>query len=193
MANTINNGIPFVPENTIDPAAGLNLSLLVIDRLLQLRVEAMKLNTPPASPAVGSRYIAGTAPTGAWSGKNLQCAEWMTDSYWAFSPARVTVFGTSLWINTGSDWVPATAGGGVAWGGITGAIADQADLQALLAGKVSASDLALIATSGKALDASITDAGNYYASTNVEGALQEVGLLIGDVGSMLDAINGEVI
>lgn len=139
MADTINNGIPLVPENTIDPAAGLNLALLVIDRLLQLKVLDMKLNTPPASPVAGSRYIVGTAPTGAWSGKNLQVAEWMPDGYWQFSPASVTVFGTSIWLNTGTDWVPASAGGGAAWGGITGTLADQADLAGALDGKAGTS------------------------------------------------------
>lgn len=32
-------------------------------------VEAMAANSPPASPALGSCYILGGAPTGAWSGK----------------------------------------------------------------------------------------------------------------------------
>lgn len=40
---------------------------------------------------------------------------------------------------------------------------------------------------------SLTDAGDYYTSDNVEGALQEVGGMIGDIAAALDAINGEVV
>ena len=46
----------------------------------------------------------------------------------------------------------------------------------------------------------IADTGDYYASGDVEGALQEVGASlsaidtqIGDIGTALDLINGEVI
>lgn len=137
MSDTINNGIPFVPENTIDPAAGLNESLLIIDRLLQLKVIGMKVNTPAVGPVAGDRYIVGTSPTGAWVGKALQVAEWMPDGYWGFSPASVAVYATSVYINTGTDWIPASAGAGASWGGITGSLGDQADLAAALAGKES--------------------------------------------------------
>ena len=41
MTDTINNQIPFVPENTIDPAAGLNLSLNTVDALLQVLVQTV--------------------------------------------------------------------------------------------------------------------------------------------------------
>ena len=40
---------------------------------------------------------------------------------------------------------------------------------------------------------SLTDAGDYYTSDNVEGALQEVGAMMGDTAAALDAINGEVV
>ena len=33
--SSVNNNIPFVPENTIDPAAGLNEAIKAIDALLQ--------------------------------------------------------------------------------------------------------------------------------------------------------------
>ncbi len=358
--SSVNNNIPFVPENTIDPAAGLNESISVIDALLQLRVLAVKQNAPPASPSAGDRYIVGTSPTGAWVGHALELATWIPDGYWMFRTAWVAVHGTSMVINTGSDWVPATAGSAVVqWGEIAGSIADQLDLVAALgdkvdkvsgkglstedytsaeksklagietgaqvnvatnlaqgtrtattvpvtsstgtsatlaaatatlagvmtsadkakldgiaagaqvnavtsvagktgavtlakgdvglsnvdntsdankpistatatalAGKLDATataadssklggqlpsyyataaqgaladtavqpgDLAPIATSGAAADVSITDAGSYYTSANVEGALQEVGGMIGDIATALDLINGEVI
>ena len=65
-----------------------------------------------------------------------------------------------------------------------GALADTA---------VQPADLESVATSGAAADVSITDAGSYYTSADVEGALQEVGGMIGDIATALDLINGEVI
>lgn len=85
MTNTVNNQIPFVPENTTDPAAGLNQSLYVIDMLLNLSVESIGDNYPPASAMDGARYIVGTAPTGNWVGHENKLAMWVeTGSYWAF-------------------------------------------------------------------------------------------------------------
>lgn len=85
MTNTVNNQIPFVPENTTDPAAGLNQSLYVIDMLLNLSVESIGDNNPPAYVMDGARYIVGTAPTGNWVGHENKLAMWVeTGSYWAF-------------------------------------------------------------------------------------------------------------
>ena len=81
MINTVNNSIPFVPENTIDPAAGLNESLLTVDALLQLAVVSVGDNAPPGSPVNGARYVVGTAPTGAWAGRANQVAQWL-DGAW---------------------------------------------------------------------------------------------------------------
>jgi hypothetical protein len=132
MTDTVNNSIPFVPENTIDPAAGLNLSLNTIDALLQLHVIGMKVDTPPVVSVAGDRFIVGLSPTGAWSGQPLKLAVRSVESNWKFHEASAAVFGTSIYVNTGSDWVPSTAGAAAAWGGITGAIEDQVDLVAAL-------------------------------------------------------------
>ncbi len=84
--NTINNDIPYVPENTIDPAAGLNISLNAIDALLQCHVVSVGDNDPPSSPAEGSRYIVGDTPTGEWVGNPTQLA-FFIDGAWDFYPA----------------------------------------------------------------------------------------------------------
>lgn len=88
MTDTVNNGIPFVPENTTDPAAGLNLSLLTIDMLLHLAVESIGDTTPPATVIDGARYIVGVGATGAWSGYDNKLAMWIDNpGYWEFRDA----------------------------------------------------------------------------------------------------------
>ena len=82
---TPNAGIPYVPENTQDPAAGLNLALNVIDALLQTAVISMSLAAPPGSPADGALYIVAASPTGAWAGKANHLARYVADgALWQF-------------------------------------------------------------------------------------------------------------
>ena len=106
MSNTANNSIPFVPENTIDPAAGLNESLLTVDALLQLAVVSVGDNTPPGSPANGARYIVGTAPTGAWAGQANKLARYL-DSAWQFFDARYALNAADgrLYVRSAATWV----------------------------------------------------------------------------------------
>jgi hypothetical protein len=116
MANTPSNQIPYVPENTIDPAAGLNISIDIIDVLLNSRVESMTSNTPPGSPSDAVMYIVGTAPTGAWTGHSRALARWTAEgAYWSFYAAGAqawlvinkadnTIYS---WNATTSDWVAA--------------------------------------------------------------------------------------
>ena len=108
---TVNNGIPFVPENTIDPAAGLNLSLNTVDALLQVLVQAVGANTPPASPANGARYIVGTSPTGAWAGQADRLARWL-DGAWQFFDARYALNAADgqWYVRSESVWAVAPAG-----------------------------------------------------------------------------------
>lgn len=106
MSTTVNNGIPFVPENAIDPAAGLNLALNHIDAISQIRAVSVGTNTPPASPANGSRYIVGTAPTGAWAGQANRLARWL-DGGWSFFDAAMAVnlADNKLYIRGTAGWI----------------------------------------------------------------------------------------
>lgn len=110
MSNTVNNSIPFVPENTIDPAAGLNESLLTVDTLLQLAVVSVGDNTPPGSPANGARYVVGTAPTGAWAGRANQVAQRL-DGAWRFYAARyvLNLADGLMYVRQGATWGVAAA------------------------------------------------------------------------------------
>lgn len=88
---TPNTGIPYVPEGTLDPAAGLNLSLNVIDALLQTNVIEVGRNDPPGSPSDGDMYIVGVG-TGAWALEDDNLARYVAEgSFWQFYEAGVNV------------------------------------------------------------------------------------------------------
>lgn len=85
--STPNVGIPYVPQGTLDPAAGLNLSLDVIDALLQTAVIELGRNAPPGSPADGDMYIVGIG-TGAWAGQDDNLARYVAEgTFWQFYTA----------------------------------------------------------------------------------------------------------
>lgn len=88
MPNTPNASIPYVPEGTLDPAAGLNLSLNVIDALLQPRVVSMSQTAPPGSPNEGDLYIPATPATGAWAGLENWLVRYVAEgAFWqAYEP-----------------------------------------------------------------------------------------------------------
>lgn len=105
--STINNAIPLVPENTTDPAAGLNQALNVLDALTQVHVLSVGTNAPPATaPAEGDRFIVGTAPTGAWEGHANKMARRLNGAY-QFYDVRIAVNAgdNKLYIRPGATWI----------------------------------------------------------------------------------------
>jgi hypothetical protein len=60
-----------------------NEALQTIDAVVSATVEEPPRNDPPVSPAEGSSYIVGAAPTGAWAGKAGQVAT-MSGAGWRF-------------------------------------------------------------------------------------------------------------
>lgn len=89
---TPSNGIPYVPENTQDPAGGLNLSLNVLDALLQTFVLDMNLTAPPGNPADGDMHIVGVGGTGAWAGQDNNLARYVADgAFWQFFAAGTQI------------------------------------------------------------------------------------------------------
>lgn len=126
---TPNTGIPYVPENTLDPAAGLNLSLNVIDALLQTRVIEIGRGAPPSTPADGDMYIVGSG-AGDWSGEDDNLARYVAEGdFWQFylAGSQVNVVlnaeDSVLYAYNGTSasagWHPAVAGGGGGGGGST--------------------------------------------------------------------------
>jgi hypothetical protein len=120
--NTPNVGIPYVPEGTLDPAAALNISLNVIDALLQTAVLGLGVNTPPVSPSDGDMYIVGIG-TGAWVGEDDNLARYVAEgTFWQFYTAGTQVNvvlnkdDSVLYVYNSSSasagWQEAVAGGG---------------------------------------------------------------------------------
>jgi hypothetical protein len=83
---TKNYGIGYVPEGTLDPAAGLNAALHQIDGRIVAKVLAMDLTAPPGSPADGDAYIVSSPATGSWTGHEDDLAQYVDEgSAWEFT------------------------------------------------------------------------------------------------------------
>ncbi len=63
--------------------ATVNEGLAVLDMAVSAAVDGFLLDTPPASPAVGTCYITGDQPDGAWAGHALALAGY-TEGGWRF-------------------------------------------------------------------------------------------------------------
>lgn len=77
MSVTPNRSIPMVEENTLDPAAGVNDALQVIDALLQCAVISMAETDAPLTGSDGDLYIVaglGGVATGDWAGHEGELA-----------------------------------------------------------------------------------------------------------------------
>jgi hypothetical protein len=85
-----------------------------VDSLLHLAVVDRGLNTPPGMPAVGQRWIVGSAPTGEWTGHADEIAAWDGGKWVFFAPKE----GFLAWVAdedavyawTGAQWAGLTAG-----------------------------------------------------------------------------------
>lgn len=60
----------------------------MLDVLVAATVEGLPLATPPATPAIGTCYMVGSSPSGAWSGHAQQLAAY-TSGGWRFIAPRV--------------------------------------------------------------------------------------------------------
>jgi hypothetical protein len=63
-----------------------NDALELLDSLIMAAVEQMGLNTPPGSPVNGTRYVVGSAPTGAWTGKANNIAAYINSAWKFYAP-----------------------------------------------------------------------------------------------------------
>lgn len=93
MTQTARLGIPYLQAAQIAKEATVNEGLAALDLAVCAAVDGFLVNTPPASPAVGSCYIIGVNPSGAWIGHASALAGY-TAGGWRFIAAfeGLTVF-----------------------------------------------------------------------------------------------------
>jgi len=78
--------IPYIDAAQVEKSVTHNEALALLDVVVGAAVDGFLVNTPPASPAVGTCYVIGDAPTGAWVGHALALAGY-TDGGWRFIAA----------------------------------------------------------------------------------------------------------
>lgn len=94
----------------------------------QASVKDIQLATPPATPAVGDRYIIPAGATDAWSGKTNQIAEWNGAAWDFYTPQigwtcyvddeqKIYSWNGSAWVRTGGALQTIVAGEGLTGGG----------------------------------------------------------------------------
>lgn len=172
MANTPNTGIPYVTEGALDPAAGLNLALNVIDALLQTAVISIGDAEPPSDVSDGDLFIVGTG-AGDWAGEDDNLARYVSEGdFWQFYDAGVQVHivfnkdDGGLYAYDGSNgWTLAA--------GLTDAPSDgstygrkNGSWAAVTAGSGGAAPV--VTESGANLDATPSNSGNYTRFTNAD-------------------------
>jgi hypothetical protein len=86
-----------------------NEALTALDLAVHATVQAVGIDLPPASPAIGACWIVGTSPEGAWEGRADQIAGW-TSGGWRFVPPTEGMLAwcvaDALWVqHIGDTWV----------------------------------------------------------------------------------------
>jgi hypothetical protein len=106
MASSARLGLPFLSAGQAQKEVAHNESLQTLDSLVGCAVEQEPVNPPPASPAVGSCYMVGDAPTDAWAG-NAHAIAAFTSGGWRF----VAPFdGLTAYIRSSGNWAVYRAG-----------------------------------------------------------------------------------
>lgn len=83
MTQSARLSLAFLQAAQLQKEATVNEALAVLDLAVSAAVDGYLLNTPPASPALGSCYVVGAAPTGDWAGQALALAGY-TGGGWRF-------------------------------------------------------------------------------------------------------------
>lgn len=83
-----------------------NEALALVDLAVQASVETVGLDTPPDAPAIGSAWIVGPSPSGAWAGHPGALAGW-TAGGWRFVAPRE---GMAAWDQASGEMARRVAG-----------------------------------------------------------------------------------
>jgi len=83
-----------------------NEALALIDLAIAPRVEALAVNDPPMTPAVGQCWIVGPTPTGDWGGRAETIAGWTSGGWRFVAPAG----GMLVWVSPSGMWARRASG-----------------------------------------------------------------------------------
>ena len=83
MTQSARLGIGYLQAAQIQKEATVNEGFAAIDIAVSAAIDSFLLDTPPASPAIGSCHIVGGEPGGAWAGHALALAGY-TEGGWRF-------------------------------------------------------------------------------------------------------------
>lgn len=100
--------LPYILPGQAQKELFHNESLLKLDIILAASVDDVASDNPPSSPLVGSTYLVGTGPTGAWAGRPTTIAGYDASGWRFVAPIE----GWSVWVR--SQGMLATFVGG-AW------------------------------------------------------------------------------
>lgn len=170
-----NLGLPLLAADQAQKHVTVNEGLLAIDGIVQCAIKELNRNDPPSTPADGDRYITGSAPTGAWTGKAYKLAVAL-DSAWRFHEPRP---GWRVY-NLADDTLYILDSGSV-WRKLLGLPDSGAIIQnAALLGLNTTADAAnpLSARINKALFTADGGDGSLIYTMNKETAADDVGLLL---------------
>ena len=87
METTENLQLPYLMASQAQKHVTHNEALRTLDALVQLAIVSRTVETPPASPQPGDRYIVPTGATGTWTGHAEAIAAWQ-DGAWTFHAPR---------------------------------------------------------------------------------------------------------
>lgn len=100
MENSQRLALPFILPGQSQKELFHNEALQMLDTIVAAAVEEPPRNDPPATPVAGSCFIAGSAPTGGWSGHESELAAYSAAG-WRFIAATE---GLQAWVKSTSTW-----------------------------------------------------------------------------------------
>lgn len=108
MTMTTRFALPLLHAGQAQKEMFHNEAVVGIDVLLHPDVQAVGIDTPPATPEFGQAWIVGTEPSGDWAGHANEIACW-TDGGWRFAVPRI---GMTVWAESLAQPVRYRAGTG---------------------------------------------------------------------------------
>ena len=100
MSATPRLSLPFLSAGQAQKEFTHNEALQTLDFIAAAAVEEDPRADPPASPTIGSCYIVGPSPTGAWAGKSQFVAGYSAGGWRFIAPIE----GMSAYVRTSGTW-----------------------------------------------------------------------------------------